>query len=72
MLISSAKEAYAMASNDFSVVDGSINFIPRDKDDYSTNIGYVSGAVADNDGNFGVNPVITIDLEAAATFLDLP
>lgn len=68
VLISSAKEAYAMASNDFSVVDGSINFIPRDKDDYSTNIGYVSGAVADNDGNFGVNPVITIDLEAAATF----
>ena len=68
VLISTAKEAYAMASNDFSLVDGSLNFLPRNPDSYLTDIGYVSSVVADENGAFETNPTITIVLESATTF----
>ena len=58
------KEAYAMASDNFSIVDGSLRFLPRDKD-YLKNIGYVSEAVSDDDGNFEDIPVLSIRLEAS-------
>lgn len=67
VLLNNAKEAYAMASNDFSMVDGSVRFFPRDNN-YLSNIGYVSEEVSDSKGMFDNNPTITIFLEAAATF----
>lgn len=57
------KSAYGMASNDFSIVDATIHFLPE-SGDYLSDIGYVSGSIADDKGNFITNPVITIQLEA--------
>lgn len=59
------KDAYAIASNDFSLVDGSLFFMPKDGSYKET--GYVSNSIADADGNFTENPVITITLESGFT-----
>ncbi len=59
------KDAYAIASNDFSRVDGSLFFMPKDGSYKET--GYVSNSIADADGNFTENPVITITLESGFT-----
>lgn len=59
------KDAYAMASNDFSVADGSLFFLPKNSNYLNT--GYVSSSVWDErmrEWN-GATPKITIDLEAA-------
>lgn len=63
LLKDDGKPAYAMASQDFSVVDGSIFFCPEGEP--FLNIGYVSSAVADGHGLFDANPKITINMEAA-------
>ncbi len=57
------KDFYAEASNDFSVVDGSLFFMPKDTE--YLNIGYVSESVADLQGNFLIPPKIVIELEAS-------
>lgn len=59
------KDAYAIASNDFSLVDGSLFFMP--KDGGYKEIGYVSNSIADADGNFTENPIITVTLESGFT-----
>lgn len=59
------KDAYAIASNDFSLVDGSLFFMPKDGSYKET--GYVSNSIADADGNFTENPVIAITLESGFT-----
>lgn len=59
------KDAYAIASNDFSRVDGSLFFMPKDGSYKET--GYVSNSIADADGNFTENPIITITLESGFT-----
>lgn len=56
------KDAYAICSNDFSIVDGSLSFLPLDEDYLNT--GYISNSTSDEDGNYEKNPVITINLEA--------
>lgn len=56
------KEGYAVMSNDFSIVDGSLLFIPEN--DYLQNVGYVSESIADADGIFNQNPIITVGLES--------
>ena len=63
LLKSTPKEAYAIHSNDFSVVDGSLFFMPTDGQYKET--GYVSNSIADENGLFEENPVITIVPEAA-------
>lgn len=57
------KDAYAICSNDFSLVDESVFFMPSNGE--YKNIGYVSNSVADQEGVFKENPVITIIPEAA-------
>lgn len=59
------KDAYAIASNDFSLVDGSLFFMPKDGGYKET--GYVSNSIADADGNFTENPIITVTLESGFT-----
>lgn len=54
--------AYAMASRDFSVADGSIQFLPEDGNYLP--VGYVSSSVSNAAGIFEVPPVIEITLEA--------
>lgn len=65
LLKDNRKDAYAIASNDFSRVDGSLFFMPKDGNYKET--GYVSNSIADADGNFTENPVITITLESGFT-----
>lgn len=62
LLKNTKKDAYAIASNDFSLVDGSLFFMPKDSNYKKT--GYVSNSIADSDGNFTENPIITITLES--------
>ena len=63
LLKSDKKEAYAIQSNNFSVVDGSLFFMPTDGKYKET--GYVSNSIADENGLFEENPIITIIPEAA-------
>lgn len=63
LLKSTPKEAYAIHSNDFSVVDGTVLFMPSDGQYKET--GYVSNSIADENGLFEENPVITITPEAS-------
>lgn len=65
LLKDNQKDAYAIASNDFSRVDGSLFFMPKDGGYKET--GYVSNSIADADGNFTENPVITVTLESGFT-----
>ena len=65
LLKDNQKDAYAIASNDFSLVDGSLFFMPKDGGYKET--GYVSNSIADADGNFTENPVITVTLESGFT-----
>lgn len=65
LLKDNKKDAYAIASNDFSRVDGSLFFMPKDGSYKET--GYVSNSIADADGNFAENPVITVTLESGFT-----
>lgn len=65
LLKDNKKDGYAIASNDFSLVDGSLFFMPKDGSYKET--GYVSNSIADSDGNFTENPVITITLESGFT-----
>ena len=62
ILNTNPKEGYAVMSNDFSIVDGSLLFIPEDN--YLENVGYVSESIADADGKFNQNPIITVGLES--------
>lgn len=66
-VLSGKQDFYAMASKDFSSLDGTMMFLPR-AGAYLPTIGYVSESVADENGNFTNNPVVTITLEASATF----
>lgn len=44
------KEAYAICSNDFTTVDGSVLVLPGNPEDYKKNTGYVSNSIADAEG----------------------
>lgn len=64
LLKDTKKDAYAVCSNDFSVVEGSLFFMPE-TEELKTTTGYISNSIADSEGNFEENPKITITLEAA-------
>lgn len=63
LLKDTPKEFYAVYSNDFSVVDGSVLFMTENQEEYKKS-GYVSNSISDDNGLFEENPKITIDLEA--------
>ena len=65
LLKDNRKDAYAIASNNFSRVDGSLFFMPKDGSYKET--GYVSNSIADADGKFTENPIITVTLESGFT-----
>ena len=66
VLDGSEKDAYAMGSNDFSITNGSIKFLPENES-YVENTGYISESLADSEGNFTDPPKITIELETGFT-----
>lgn len=59
--------AYAMYSKDFSLVDGTVLFLPETEVDYLDNTGYISDSIADENGDFEDIPKICISLEAGYT-----
>lgn len=61
------KDAYAEFCQDFSIVDGSLYFLPTNDNYYSTT-GYVSEVVSDANGDFTSNPKVTITLEAGYVY----
>ena len=69
ILLDKEKKAYAMQSNDFSVVDETAYFLPQNAE--YLDIGYVSESVSDSSGIFASNPKIIITLEAGYTVFGL-
>lgn len=69
ILLDKEKKAYAMQSNDFSVADGTVYFLPQSTD--YLDMGYISESVCDEDGIFVNNPKVTITLEAGYTVFGL-
>ena len=65
VLTSDEKVAYAVSSNDFTIVDGATLFKPKNEENYLSNIGYVSNQLADGNGLFAENPILTVMLEAS-------
>lgn len=65
-IIIGSEVVYADLTRDFLKADGKMYFLPEDESYLDT--GYVSEQVADSDGNFSVNPTITIQLPAAYTY----
>ena len=58
--------SYGLASRDYADVRPSQYFLPREQEGKEYLVtGYVSEAVAGEDGNFSKNPTLTITLEAA-------
>lgn len=66
VLDKTTKRAYAMAAVDYTDVQPTQYFLPRDQagSEY-LNTGYISEAVADENGIFTANPSLSIALEAA-------
>ena len=58
------KIAYALTSNDFSLLSDSNMFFMDEENIDLDNVGYVSSAVSDANGDFVTNPTITLNLEA--------
>ena len=59
------KEEYALAGADYTAAAAQQMFLPRKTEGaFYRNTGYISEAVAGEDGLFAVNPVLEIDLEA--------
>lgn len=65
------RTGYAEASKDFSLVNGSLYFLPSDSGIYFVTNGFVSSAVADENGEFTANPVVTVTLEDAYVYYGL-
>lgn len=56
------KDAYAVHSKDFSIVDGSLFFVPKNGSYKKT--GYISNQISDESGNFQTKPKLTVTLES--------
>lgn len=59
---------YADFTSNFASADGSFKILPRNSADYVSDTGFVSSEVADSNGDFTVNPSITMKLEAGYTY----
>lgn len=66
VLDQAGRMSYGLASRDYADVRPSQYFLPREQEGKEyLDTGYVSEAVAGEDGNFSKNPTLTITLEAA-------
>ena len=62
-----AKQEYATLATDYTTVNGTMYFMPRDTT-WLSNLGYVSDELSDADGKFTNNPKITIVQEVACRY----
>jgi len=66
ILDQSEKMAYALTTKDYTDVTPVQYFLPRQESGMVyLNTGYISGAIADDGGNFAVNPKVLLSLETA-------
>lgn len=66
ILEQTAKQSYAMASEDYTKANATQYFIPRDAgESVYLDTGYISEAVSDGSGVFEINPTVEISLESA-------
>lgn len=70
-LLTGSTYVYADLTRGFTKVDGSMIFLPRDSSAYLSGTGYVTEEIADSDGNFTENPLITLELPARYTYYGL-
>lgn len=62
---------YADFTRNFASADGSFKILPRNSAEYSSDTGFVSSEVADENGDFTTNPSITLKLEAGYVYYGL-
>ena len=70
VLNDSVKEEYATLSPNYTPVDGSVFFLPRNGV-RKINTGYVSESQSDNNCKFTANPILTVIQEAACMYYGL-
>ncbi len=58
------KKEYGTFSTDYTTVDGSMIFLPRNATQYLSTTGFISKELSDEDGEFSTNPIVTIVQEA--------
>ena len=67
VLNASVKDEYASFANDYTTVNGTMYFLPRNEE-AALNTGYISEEQSDENGEFATNPIITIVQEAACMY----
>ena len=70
ILVESEKDEYATLAQDYTPVDGSMFFIPRNGSP-TVNTGYVSQQISGADGKFTTNPIVTISMEAIRAYFSM-
>lgn len=70
ILAESEKDEYATLAQDYTPVDGSMFFIPRNGSP-TVNTGYVSQQISGADGKFATNPIVTISMEAIRAYFSM-
>lgn len=70
ILAESEKDEYATLAQDYTPVDGSMFFIPRNGSP-TVNTGYVSQQISGADGKFITNPIVTISMEAIRAYFSM-
>ncbi len=70
ILAESEKDEYATLAQDYTPVDGSMFFVPRNGSP-TVNTGYVSQQISGADGKFTTNPIVTISMEAIRAYFSM-
>ena len=70
ILAESEKDEYATLAQDYTPVDGSMFFIPRNGSP-TVNTGYVSQQISGADAKFTTNPIVTISMEAIRAYFSM-
>jgi len=69
-LSESQKGEYATLAQDYTPVDGSMFFIPRNAAP-TLNTGYVSQQISEANGKFTTNPIVTVSMEAIRAYFSM-
>lgn len=67
-IVVGTSEVYADFTDNFFSADGSMYLLPESGNDYSRDTGFVSSEIADENGEFTVNPSITLELPASFVY----
>lgn len=68
VLTDSTKDEYASLAEGYTLVDGSMFMLPKSKGSAIRNTGYISQEISDEQGNFLVNPVLTLSMNAVRSY----